>query len=186
LPTWRNVLGHTWSSGRQFLHTAGTVILVLSLVLWILTEIPPVEPPPETPPLEAQRLQLEGSLAGQLGHLLQPVFAPLGFDWKITIALLGSFAAREVFVSFMGQLYAVDREASGDTLREALAQAIPLPVAVSVLIFYVYALQCISTMAVLRQESGSWRWPLLAFGYTFALAYGTSFTAYHLLQWLLY
>lgn len=185
LPTWRNVVGRAWSSGQEFLRTAGTTILLLSLVLWALTELPPVAVPPETPPLVAQQLQLEGSLAGQLGKLLEPLFAPLGFDWKITIGILGSFAAREVFVSFMGQLYAVDVEAAESTLREILAQVIPLPVALSLLVFYVYALQCISTMAVLRRESGSWKWVGLAFGYTFALAYGLSFLTYHAAQWLL-
>ncbi len=185
LPSWRNVVGRTWSSSREFLRTAGTLILGLSIVLWALTEIPPVEVPPGTSPLEAQRLQLEGSLAGQLGRALQPVFAPLGFDWKITIAILGSFAAREVFVSFMGQLYAVDVEAAESTLRHVLAQSIPLPVALSVLVFYVYALQCISTMAVLRRESGSWRWVAVAFAYTFVLAYGLSFGVYRLARWLL-
>jgi ferrous iron transport protein B len=184
LPTWRNVVGRAWSSGREFLRTAGTIILALSIVLWALTELPPVAIPPGTPPLEAQRLQLEGSLAGQLGRLIQPLFAPLGFDWKTTIALLGSFAAREVFVSFMGQLYAIDVEAAESTLREVLAQTFPLPVALSVLVFYVYALQCISTMAVLRRESGSWGWVGLAFAYTFALAYGLSFLAFHITRWL--
>lgn len=185
LPAWRTVLGRTWSSARAFVQTAGTTILALSLLLWALTELPPVPIPSGTPPLEAQRLQLEGSLAGQLGHLLQPLFAPLGFDWKLTLAILGSFAAREVFVSFMGQLYAVDVEATESTLREILAQTLPLPVALSVLVFYVYALQCISTMAVLRRESGSWRWVGLAFAYTFVLAYSLSFLVYHGARWLL-
>ncbi len=185
IPAWRTVLGRAWSSGRAFVQSAGTTILVLSLLLWALTELPPVAAPAELPPLELQRLQLEGSFAGQLGHLLQPLFAPLGFDWKITLALLGSFAAREVFVSFMGQLYAVDVEAAESTLRDILAQSLPLPVALSVLVFYVYALQCISTMAVLRRESGSWRWVALAFAYTFTLAYSLSFLVYHGARWLL-
>jgi len=185
LPAWRTVLGRTWSSTWAFIHTAGTIILALSIVLWALTEIPPVSVPPGTPPLEAQRLQLENSLAGQIGHLLQPLFAPLGFDWKITVAILGSFAAREVFISFLGQLYAIDVEAAEGTLRHVLAQTLPIPVALSLLTFYVYALQCISTMAVLRRESGSWRWVALALGYTFALAYCLSFLVYQAARWLL-
>jgi ferrous iron transport protein B len=185
LPTWRTVAGRTWSSAREFLRTAGTTILALSMLLWALTEIPPVEAPAGTPAEEVQRLQIEHSLAGQLGRLIQPLFAPLGFDWKITVAVLGSFAAREVFVSFLGQLYAAEAEAAGSTLREVLSHTLPLPVALSVVVFYVYALQCISTMAVLRRESGSWRWVALAFGYTFVLAYGFSFLVYHLARWAL-
>lgn len=185
LPAWRTVLLRTWSSGREFLRTAGTIILLLSLVLWTLTEIPRVDVPPGTPLLEAQRLQLEGSLAGQLGHALQPFFAPLGFDWKITVATIGSFAAREVFISFLGQLYAIDVEAADTTLRHIIATQVPLPTALSILVFYVYALQCISTMAVLRKESGSWWWVALAFVYTFALAYGLSFAVHQIAQWLL-
>ncbi len=185
LPTWRNILGRVWSSGWGFLRTAGTVILALSIVLWALTELPPTSPPPGTPALEAQRIQLEHSLAGRLGQFLQPLFAPLGFDWKITVAILGSFAAREVFVSFIGQLYAVDVEAAESSLREVLARSIPLPTALSLLVFYVYALQCISTMAVLRRESGSWRWVAIAFLYTFALAYGLSFLVHQGARWLL-
>jgi ferrous iron transport protein B len=185
LPTWRNVFGRAWSSGVEFLRTAGTTILLLSILLWALTELPPASVPPGTPPLEAQRIQLEQSLAGWLGHALEPLFAPLGFDWKITVAVLGSFAAREVFVAFLGQLYAVDIEAQEGTLRQVLSQQLSLPQALSIAVFYVFALQCIATMATLRRESGSWRWVALAFAYTFVLAYVGSWLTYWLAHWLL-
>lgn len=180
LPTFRNLVITVGNRSKEFVKSAGTIILVLSVVLWALTEFPQTSSTPGTPPIEAARMQLENSYAGQMGKAIQPFFAPLGFDWKLTIGVIGSFAAREVFVSVMGQLYSADVSVGDEPLRDILAGSITLPAALSVLAFYVYALQCISTIAVLKRETGSWKWPAFAFGYTFLLAYSLSFLVYRL------
>ncbi|MBI3258821.1 MAG: ferrous iron transporter B [Ignavibacteriae bacterium] len=184
MPSLKSLFVTVWNRSKEFLRTAGGIILVLSVVLWALTEFPRTNIPAGTTAIEASRMQLEGSLAGQLGKVIQPIFAPLGFDWKLTIGVIGSFAAREVFISVMGQLYSADVSASDTPLREILATAIGLPTALAVLAFYVYALQCISTLAVLKRETGSWKWAGFAFLYTFILAYGFSFFVYRIaLAW---
>jgi ferrous iron transport protein B len=180
IPSLKSLLVTVWNRSKEFLRTAGGIILVLSIVLWALTEFPRTDIAAGTSAVEASRIQLENSFAGQLGKGIQPIFAPLGFDWKLTIGVIGSFAAREVFVSVMGQLYSTDVSASDVPLREILAKAIGLPTALAVLAFYVYALQCISTIAVLKRETGSWKWAGFAFGYTFILAYGLSFLVYRI------
>lgn len=183
LPSIRNLVITVGNRSKEFVKTAGTIILVLSIVLWALTEFPQTSITPGTPPMEAARIQLENSYAGHIGKAIQPMFAPLGFDWKLTIGVIGSFAAREVFVAVMGQLYSADVSAGDEPLRDILAGSISLPAALSVLAFYVFALQCISTIAVLKRETGSWKWPAFAFGYTFLLAYSLSFLVYRLALW---
>ncbi|RPI67422.1 MAG: ferrous iron transporter B [Ignavibacteriae bacterium] len=163
---------------KDFLKTAGTVILAFSIILWVLTEIPRAEIPDGVEGVQAEHLQIEQSMAATIGKTIQPVFAPLGFDWKITLGVLSSYAARETFVSAMGQIYAADVAESDEPLRVVLSKAMPLPVGLSVLAFYVYALQCISTMAIMRRETGTWKWPALAFAITLVLAYTASFVVY--------
>ena len=131
------------------------------------------------------------SAAGQLGHALEPVIAPLGFDWKIGIGLVASLAAREVIVATLAQIYASsDEDAS---LREALRRDVDPATGehvfnaasvASLLVFFVFALQCMSTLAIMRRETNSWRWPAFAFGYLLALAYGASFVTYRFVGWL--
>jgi ferrous iron transport protein B len=128
--------------------------------------------------VQAKQLQLEGSYAASLGKTLQPIFAPIGFDWKITLGVLGSFAARETFVGVMGQIYAADVSESDATLRDVLRASMPLATGLSILAFYVFALQCISTMAIMKRETGSWKWPTIAFAITFVLAYSSSWLVY--------
>ncbi|MFM8840376.1 MAG: ferrous iron transporter B [bacterium] len=164
----------------DFLKSAGTVIVTLSLILWCLSAFPRMEINPLITPIEQQQMQLEQSYAGMIGKSIAPVFEPLGFDWKLTVGVLGSFAAREVFVTVMGQLYGTDTTDSDTTLRSTLQQTIPFASALSVLAFYVYALQCISTMSILKRETGSWKWPAFAFAYMFALAYVCAFIVYSL------
>ena len=159
----------------DFLKSAGTVIVTLSLILWCLSAFPRIEDNPLATPIDQQQMQLEHSYAGMIGKTIAPVFEPLGFDWKLTVGVLGSFAAREVFVTVMGQLYGTDTTDSDATLRSTLQQTIPFASALSVLAFYVYALQCISTMSILKRETGSWKWPAFAFAYMFALAYAFAF-----------
>lgn len=189
LPTLRVWALQVWGSLWSFLRRAGTIILTVSVVLWFLLSFPRVEPPPGLPAAEARSYALEHSLAGRAGHALAPVFEPLGFDWKITVGLLASFAAREVIVSTLAQIYATEQE--GTPLREALRDdvdpATGLPVftpatVASLLVFFVFALQCLSTLAVMRRETNSWRWPAFALAYLSVLAYAASFATYNLVS----
>ncbi|NQW29565.1 MAG: ferrous iron transporter B [Ignavibacteria bacterium] len=163
---------------KDFLKMAGTIILAFSIVLWILTEFPRTDAPPTASKIEAEQMQIENSYAAQFGKTIQPVFAPIGFDWKITLGVLSSFAARETFISAMGQIYASDVTNDDSNLRTVIRAAMPLNVGLSILAFYVYALQCVSTMAIMKRETGHWRWPALAFAMTFVLAYTASFVVY--------
>ena len=162
-----------WLRGRDFVVSAGTVILAISLVLWVLSEFPhpDASATSQLSKAAADQVHLEQSYIGTIGKAIQPVFAPLGFDWKITVGILGSFAARETFVSVMGQMYATDAQDGHETLRSALHDSMSFPSALSILAFYIFALQCMSTIAIIRRETGSWKWSIVAFCYTFVLAY---------------
>lgn len=153
MPSLKSLLVTVYDRSKDFLTSAGTVIVTLSIILWFLSAFPRVDFPPETSSIVQQQMQLEQSYAGSLGKIIEPIFAPLGFDWKLTIGIIGSFAAREVFVTVMGQLYATDTSLGDESLRQILYSSIPLASALSVLAFYVFALQCISTMAILK---GNW------------------------------
>ncbi len=154
------------------------MILAFSIGLWILTELPRVQGTEQMNRVEAERAQIEQSYAADLGRTIQPIFAPLGFDWRLTLGVISSYAARETFVSAMGQIYATDVSESDLPLRDVLHSQLPLNVGLSVLAFYVYALQCVSTMAIMKRETGSWKWPALAFAITFVMAYCASFVVY--------
>jgi ferrous iron transport protein B len=185
LPTLRLWLSQVWGSARAFLRRAGTIILSVSVLLWVCLNFPHAEAPPHFTPEAASRYRIEHSIAGRVGHAIQPAIAPLGFDWKIGVGLVASLAAREVIVSTMAQIYAASDES--DSLRDAIVSDVdpetgqrlftPATVA-SLLIFFVFALQCTSTLAVMRRETNSWRWPAFAFGYLLALAYGASFATH--------
>jgi ferrous iron transport protein B len=181
-PTVRLLLTQVWGSARAFLRRAGTIILGVSVVLWTLLHFPPATPPASLAPSEAGRFALEHSLAGRIGHAIEPAIAPLGFDWKIGVGLVASLAAREVIVSTLAQIYAATDENA--SLRDAVrADVDPRsgrtiftpPTVAALLVFFVFALQCTSTLAVMRRETNSWRWPAFAFGYLFVLAYAASF-----------
>ena len=191
LPTPRLWASQVWDSARAFLKRAGTIILAASIVLWLLLTFPRVEVPSELPPESAASYALEHSIAGRLGHALEPMIEPLGFDWKIGVGLLASLAAREVVVATLAQIYAVSDEES--SLREAVrgdvdprtGELVFTPATVgSLLVFFVFALQCMSTLAVMRRETNSWRWPAFAFVYLLSLAYGASFLTYRLISLL--
>lgn len=148
---------------------------------------------------ETQGAKLRHSFAGRLGHLIEPAIAPLGFDWKMGIGIVASFAAREVFVSTMSVVYNVGDTDAGDeaattslakTLREEKradgTPAYTTLVGVTLMVFYVFALQCVSTIAVVRRETNSWKWPLFQLLYMTALAWGMAFITYQggkLLGW---
>jgi ferrous iron transport protein B len=179
LPKWQSVLREMTDRAWLFLKRAGTIIFALSILLWFMMNYPQTEQPESAsgePPVE--EVHIEDSFAGMLGHALEPAFEPIGYDWQITLGVLSSFAAREVFVSTMAIVYRVDEE-EADSLVEAFRAAkredgstlfTPLT-CVSVLIFFVFALQCISTVAVVRRETMTWRWPIFQFVYMFAFAW---------------
>jgi ferrous iron transport protein B len=186
-PTAKLVMTQVWGSARAFLRRAGTVILAVSIVLWFLLTFPRTPAPPGATDAEASRHALEHSLAGRTGHALEPWIAPLGFDWKIGVGLISSLAAREVIVATLAQIYAASDEET--SLRSSLqrdtdprtGQRIYTPATVaSLLVFFVFALQCMSTIAVMKRETNSWRWPAFAFSYLLVLAYAASFATHRL------
>ncbi len=183
-PSFTGILLRMRERAWLFLKRAGTVILALSVVLWALMTYPKPSNP-DAPRAE----QLAHSVAGRLGHALEPVIAPLGFDWKIGIGLIGSLAAREVFVSTMGIVYSVESDSAGstetsliDTMRaEKRPDGTPvytLLTGLALMVFYVLAMQCLSTLAVVRRETNLWGWPAFQFAYMTILAYGAAFLVY--------
>jgi ferrous iron transport protein B len=211
MPVARNVLLAIWQRTATFVTNAGTVILAITIVLWALLAFPrdgsiderfdeqvaqvdgslSAEAHDErVAEIEAHRAeeQLAVSIAGRLGRAFEPVIAPLGYDWKIGVGLIASFAAREVLVSTLGLVYGVGGSAdeTSTPLREQLRQATrpdgslvftPLT-GLSLMIFFVLAAQCMSTLAVVRRESGSWGWALFMLVYMNVLAYGAAFLVY--------
>ncbi len=185
MPSFRSIGLRMWERAGLFLRRAGTVILALSVLLWALATYPK-PPDKEATPSEA----LSYSFAGRMGHAIEPIIAPLGFDWKIGIGLIGSFAAREVFVSTMSIVYNVENSEEDDEslvpLRDTMRNETrgdgspvftPL-VCIGLMVFYVLAMQCISTVAVVRRETNSWRWPLFQLAYMTALAYVATLVVY--------
>ncbi len=171
-----------------FLSTAGTIILVATVLLWVLLAFPRVDVPAGATAEEAARMQIEGSVAGTLGRTFEPAIAPLGFDWKIGVGLIGSFAAREVFVSTMGVVYGVGgAEEEGahdlhdamraDRRRDGAPVWTPLT-GVSLMAFFMIAMQCMSTLAVTRRETGSWGWTAFMLVYLTGSAWLASFLVY--------
>lgn len=151
-----------------FLKRAGTVILGVSVVLWILSSVPTVGG--QAPPIEQ-------SLAGTLGRAIEPVIKPLGFNWKIGIGLITSLAAREVIVGTLGTIYGMEPDKDSAGLRAALQHDLTFGGAVALLVFFAFAMQCMSTLAVVRRETGGWKWPIIQFTYMGVLAYVCAFAA---------
>jgi ferrous iron transport protein B len=188
LPTYRWPTAKVWfsqvfGSAWAFLRRAGTIILAASIILWVLLNFPKIEAPAGLDEAAATAFALEHSAAGQLGHAIEPLIAPLGFDWKIGVGLIASLAAREILVATLAQVYATGSD-EGESLREALRRdrdpesgaLVFSPATVgALLVFFVFALQCTSTLAIMRRETNSWRWPAFAFSYLFILAYTASF-----------
>jgi len=173
LPLLRNVAIGLWQRIQVFMTRVGTIILALMVLLWFLSTFP-------APPAGATAPAIEYSYAGRLGALLAQVFAPIGFNWQISIALIPGLAAREVAVGALGTVYALS--AGGDDMQSALVPLIThswsLATALSFLVWYVFAPQCLSTLATVKRETNSWRYPLLMLCYLFALAYLASFITY--------
>ncbi|RZI84362.1 MAG: ferrous iron transporter B [Rubrivivax sp.] len=178
-PHLRNLALGLWERAQIFVSRVGTIILALMVILWFLSNFP-------SPPPGATGPAIEYSLAGMAGRALQVIFEPIGFNWQICIALVPGLAAREVAVSALGTVYAMSQ--TGDALTGALTsvigQAWSLPTALSLMTWYVFAPQCLSTMIVVRRETNGWRVPLAMTAYLFALAYAASWAVYRLaLAW---
>lgn len=187
VPSLRNLLLGLYDRAKIFLRRAGTIILAVSIVLWALATYPKATPPAEIAGDEkaVAAYQLEHSFAGRAGHLIEPVIRPLGYDWKIGIGLLSSFAAREVVLSTLGTVYAIGYdEDNSEALSDQLKKSFGLATALSLLVFYALACQCISTIAVTRRETNSWRWPAVMFIYMTLLAYGSSALTYNVVNLL--
>ncbi len=174
-PRLRNVLIGLWQRVMIFMQRVGGIILVLTVLLWFLSSYP-------APPAGATGAPIEYSFAGTLGRWLSVLFAPIGFNWQISIALVPGLAAREVLVSALGTVYALS--ATGDDTATALAPLIAqtwsMATALSLLAWFVFAPQCLATLAAIKRETGGWRMPLIAAGYLFALAYLASFVTYRI------
>ncbi|MGB8192047.1 MAG: ferrous iron transport protein B [Chitinophagaceae bacterium] len=208
-PRWNNILITMVQKAKIFIVDAGKIIMLISLILWALSSFGPgdriskvaaqydqqiVQNPGQKETLERQKktAMLENSYAGILGKGIEPVIRPLGYDWKIGIALITSFAAREVFVGTMATLYSVGEDDSEESLllREKMQQAkrpdgskvYSLATGLSLMIFYVFAMQCMSTLAIVKRETGSWRWPIIQLVYMTALAYLMSLLVYQLFK----
>jgi Fe2+ transport system protein B len=177
IPSLRDALLHTWERSWLYLKKAGTIILGISILLWALTNFPKSPAGSQTDDSSA----LAYSYAGRAGHLMEPLVAPMGFDWKIGTALVGAFAAKEVFVAQMGIVYAVgDSEEAEAPLREQLRKTYPPLVGFCVVLFCLIGTPCMTTVAVTRREGGEWRWALLQFVGLTVLAYIVTTLAYQL------
>jgi ferrous iron transport protein B len=172
LPHLSNLVLGLWERTRIFLTRVGTIILTLMVVLWFLASFP-------APPAGATGPAIQYSIAGMLGHALQLIFAPIGFNWQISIALVPGLAAREVAVSALGTVYAMSGSSDvAGALTPVIAQGWSLATGLSLLAWYVFAPQCLSTLAVVKRETNSWRYPLYMAAYLFALAYLGAFVTY--------
>jgi ferrous iron transport protein B len=204
-PRWKNAIFTMVEKARIFVTEAGKVIMIISLVLWFLSSYGPVQRMQnveakytalmqQQPGLEAELSKqqaaekLENSYAGIMGKFIEPAISPLGYDWKIGIALITSFAAREVFVGTMATLYSVGEDADEYdlTLRAKMADATrsngtkvyTLATGISLMVFYLLAMQCMSTLAIVKRETKSWKWPSIQLVYMTLMAYGFSWLAY--------
>jgi ferrous iron transport protein B len=201
VPNFLTILQMMLSRASLFMKRAGTIILAISIILWALATFPRLDKPSEitagtteasatqTEEVDQHGEQLRQSFAGRAGRFIEPVIKPLGFDWKMGVALISSFAARETLVSTLSIIYNVgedEEEAESGSLITAVREAkkedgtpawTPL-VALSMMVFFVLAMQCMSTVAIVRRETNSWRWPLFMVAYMTVLAYIASFITY--------
>lgn len=206
-PRWNNVVQTMLSKAKIFVMDAGKIIMIISLALWALSSFGPgkkmaaVEQqyaaakienalPKEDIEYQYNAAKLENSYAGVLGKMIEPTIAPLGFDWRIGISLVTSFAAREVFVGTMATLYSVGEDDEGLRLRDKMKAAkrpdgtplFTIATGIALMVFYVFAMQCMSTLAITKRETKTWKWPAIQFVYMTGLAYLMSLLAYHLFK----
>ncbi len=172
-PTLRSLALRLLDRSKVFLRRAGTVILAVAIILWFLSSFPLKD---------GKAPEIGDSFAGSIGHFVEPVLKPLGFNWKIGIGLITSFAAREVIVGTLGTIYAVDGTSESIGLQEALRHELSPGGAAALLIFFAFAMQCMSTIAVVRRETGGWGWPVVQFAYMTLFAYVFAFLAYRIVN----
>ncbi len=175
MPALRDIVLGVWQRARIFLRRAGTIILGAMIVLWVLATFP-------APPPGADLPAIYYSFAGKIGHFLEPLFAPIGFNWEIAVALIPGMAAREVAVAALGAVYALSgsEEVIGQSLALTLQTAWSLPTGLAFLVWYIFAPQCLATIAATRRETNSWVWPSFMFVYLITLAYLASFVTFRL------
>ena len=206
MPRWKNIITTVFEKSKSFVFGAGKVIIVVSVVLWALASFGPndnfykaeeiiaqnknLNPDSKDFQDKVDNYKLEHSFVGILGKSIEPLVEPLGYDWKMGIALITSFAAREVFVGTMATLYKIGSSSEPETIKDRMAAQInpitgkpvySIAVASSLLIFYAFAMQCMSTLAIVRRETKSWKWPMVQLGYLSVLAYASAFLVYRLL-----
>ena len=162
--------------GKAFLYRAGTVIMVVSLLLWAATNFPMHNGQPPA---------IQDSVVASVGHAIEPVIRPLGFDWKIGVGLITSLAAREVIIATLGTINGIDASVHQFDLQTALRHELSLPGAVALLVFFAFAMQCMSTLAVVRRETNSWKWPAAQFAYMTVVAYVCAFAAYRITEYFI-
>jgi ferrous iron transport protein B len=167
-PTWRSLGLRLIDRSRVFLRRAGTVILTVAVVLWVLAHLP----------LSGGKApEIGQSFVGMIGHAVEPVIRPLGFNWKIGIGLITSLAAREVIIGTLGTIYGMEGTAQSIGLQAALRHELTPGGAAALLVFFAFAMQCMSTIAVVRRETAGWRWPAIQFAYMTVFAYVFAFLA---------
>ena len=181
IPLARSIVSQLYIRGKLFVINAGKIIMAISIVLWFLASFPKYG-------ADGEPTTIHQSYAGRIGHAIEPVIAPLGFDWKIGVGLITSFAAREVMVSTLATLYNVEGGGDDvigitDALKNDINPATGLPrytvlVALSIMVFYVYAAQCMATFAIVKNETNSWKWPMYMILYMTGLAYMGSLLVY--------
>jgi ferrous iron transport protein B len=172
-PTLRGLALRLVDRSKVFLRRAGTVILGVAIAIWVLAHLPLQNGKPPA---------IEQSIVGQIGHFVEPAIRPLGFNWKIGIGLITSLAAREVIVGTLGTIYGIEADAHSTGLQEAIRRDLTTGGAVALLIFFAFAMQCMSTVAVVRRETGGWKWPAIQFAYMTVVAYVGAFLANQLIR----
>jgi ferrous iron transport protein B len=179
-PTFRSLSLRLIDRTRVFLRRAGTIILGVAVVLWLMATLPLKS--------DGTAADIGDSIAGTVGKTIEPLIQPLGFNWKIGVGLITSLAAREVIVSTLGTIYGIestDEDVIQDSLRVELQRDLTPGGAAALIVFFAFAMQCMSTVAVIRRETGGWTWPALQFAYMLALAYGGAWSAYRITTWWL-
>jgi len=202
MPNWKNVFYNAYSKTKSFVVSAGKIIFLISIVLWLLASFSPkteefidqryaeyqATHQENVNNVDRQSIALEYSYAGYLGKVIEPAIKPLGYDWKIGIALITSFAAREVFVGTLSTIYSIGSEDESsiverlrnETNLDTGEKRYNMATSISLLLFYVFAMQCMSTLAIVRKETGKWKYAVYQFAFMFVLAYGFAFLAYQL------
>lgn len=176
MPQWRYIFTSIWLRTKAFLYRAGTIILASSILIWVLSSYP-------KPPEGATDPAIDYSVAGRLGHALKPLVKPIGFDWRIATGLIPGMAAREVMVSALATVFAVEasdnEETQTNSLKEKIIAAWPPATGFALIAWYIYAPQCVSTIATVKRETGGWKWALVMTTYMFALAWLAAWATFH-------